>query len=331
MAAMEKDAAGAADLSPRRGFGMQKPGRARSPDFPTSSGQVAGTGGVPLLSGEFAAVAERLRRSTVRVRGRGPGGGSGVIWRPGGSVITNAHVARGSRATIELSDGRILDAVVTARDPQRDLAALTVEAAGLPAAPVGDSRALRVGQLVLAVGNPLGLIRALTVGIIHAIGPRHAAGSQSWIKADVQLAPGNSGGPLADAWGHVIGINSMIAGGLALAVPSNAVERFLNGSEERPYIGVTLQAVLAPLGDKRVRGLLVLEVASGSPAEKAGLVIGDVLVGAGGQSFNTPRDLASALRNPGPGDVLQVDLTRGGKRMACHVVVRGGPHGAEAA
>src|SRR5439155_21323335 len=108
----------------------------------------------PDIAAELAAVAERLRHATVQVRGRGPGGGSGVIWRHDGLIITNAHVAHGPRATVELWDGRILEATVTARDPQRDLAALAVEAADLPAAAVADSGALRVGELVLAVGNP---------------------------------------------------------------------------------------------------------------------------------------------------------------------------------
>ena len=172
---------------------------------------------------ELAAVAAALSRSTVQVRTRRFGVGSGVIWHPSGLIITNAHVVRGPRATVELSDGRVLDAVCTRRDLQRDLAALTVSAADLPSVTVGDSDALRVGQLVLAVGNPLGLVGALTTGIIHAMGPKDA----SWVQADVRLAPGNSGGPLADVHGRVIGINAVIAGGLALAVPSKAVERFL--------------------------------------------------------------------------------------------------------
>ncbi len=172
---------------------------------------------------ELAAVAAALSRSTVQVRSRRYGAGSGVIWHSSGLIITNSHVVRGSRATVELSDGRVFDAVCTSRDPQRDLATLKVSAVDLPSATVGDSDALRVGELVLAVGNPLGLVGALTTGIIHAIAPKDA----SWVQADVRLAPGNSGGPLADAQGRVIGINTVIAGGLALAVPSNAVERFL--------------------------------------------------------------------------------------------------------
>ncbi len=115
------------------------------------------------LAEEFAAVAERLCRSTVQVL-TGTGVGSGVIWHPDGLIITNAHVASGSRTTVKLLDGRVFEAAVTARDLERDLAALKVEAVDLPAANVGDSDALRVGQLVLAIGNPLGLVGALTTG-----------------------------------------------------------------------------------------------------------------------------------------------------------------------
>ena len=185
------------------------------------------------LADAFNRVAEQLRQSTVQVRGRrGPGGGSGVIWQPDGVIITNAHVVRGAEAIVTLADGRTFDAAVTARDDERDLAALKTEAADLPAAPIGDSDGLRVGELVLAVGNPLGLTGAVTAGVVHAIGGGEGPRQRGWVQADVRLAPGNSGGPLADAQGRVIGINSMIAGGLALAVPSNAVARFLAGSTD---------------------------------------------------------------------------------------------------
>jgi len=296
----------------------------------------AASGARPDIADELAAVAARLRRSTVQVRGRGPGGGSGVIWRPDGLIITNAHVARGPRATVELWDGRVLAATVTARDPQRDLAALAVDASDLPAAPVADSGALRVGELVLAVGNPFGVVGALTIGIVHAIGPAGEGGRQRWVQADVRLAPGNSGGPLADARGRVIGINSMIAGGLALAVPSNAVERFLRGRSERPYLGVSTRPVLVSVAGARLLGLLVLEVASSSPAAAAGLLIGDVLVGVGGRPFAEPADLAGALDDAGPGGALHLDLIRGGRRGSLSVVIaRGGggplPPEAEAA
>ncbi len=284
------------------------------------------------LSHELAEVAERLRQSTVQirgVRGQDPGGGSGVIWQGDGLIVTNSHVARGRRARVGLWDGRWLDAVVKARDSERDVAALAVDARGLPAAEIGDSSALRAGELVLAVGNPLGLVGALSTGIISAVavgggsegGPR----SRGWIQADLRLAPGNSGGPLADARGRVVGINSMVAGGLALAVPSNAVADFLGrGQEAAPplRLGVTIAPVLVPESGGRVFGLLVLEVEPAGPAEVAGLMVGDVLVGADGKPLEGPYDLASALSHAAqaggtPGHPLE--LIRAGRRLTCEV------------
>jgi serine protease Do len=171
----------------------------------------------------FVELAERLRAATVQVAR----GGSGVIWSSDGLIVTNAHVAREKRMEVVLSDGRRREAALVARDAQRDLAALRAEGAGLKPPEIGNSERLRVGQLVMAVGNPLGIRGAVTTGIIHAIGPLRVRG-QDWIQADVSLEPGNSGGLLADAEGRVIGINTMIFAGLALAVPVNAVARFLS-------------------------------------------------------------------------------------------------------
>ncbi|MDQ2787451.1 MAG: trypsin-like peptidase domain-containing protein [Chloroflexota bacterium] len=265
-------------------------------------------------------MAAQLRRSTVQVRGRREpfgqhGGGSGVIWRADGLILTNAHVARGPQALIELADGRKFAATVTARDERRDLAALQVDATDLPAAVIGDSDALRVGALVLAVGNPLGLTGALTTGVVHAAASPDGPRQHGWVRADVRLAPGNSGGPLADAAGRVIGINSMIAGGLALAVPSNAVERFLRGTAARPALGVTMRPVRLPLGGKTVFGLLIMDVAAGGPAETAGLLTGDVLIGTGGALFVRPDGLMHALDDAAPDDILRLDIVRGGRRI----------------
>lgn len=283
------------------------------------------------LAEELAAVAERLRRATVQVRGRGGGGGSGVIWGPDGVIITNAHVTRGPRATVVVANGRTFEAVVTARHPWLDLAVLTAPVVGLPAASIGDSKALRVGELVFAVGTPLGVSGALTMGIIHTIGPADTLSNRGWIQADIRLAPGNSGGPLADAHGRVIGINSMIVGGLALAVPSQVVDRVLNDGGKRPFLGVSTRGVHVPLDGKRVFGLLVFEVVSGSPAEKAGLLLGDILIGARGNMFKAPDDLASALGNVSAGDTLQLNLIRGGVPLTRDVVVRAVTDAVEAA
>ena len=171
----------------------------------------------------FAQLAERLQASTVRVADGRRGAGSGVVWSMDGLIVTNAHVARGRVATVTFHDGRSAGARVIARDPERDLAALKLENAiafALPVAGVRDSGTLRVGELVFAVGNPLGLVGAMTAGIVQRLSDR-------FVIADVRLEPGNSGGPLADAQGRVVGVNSMVARGLALAVPSVAVTDFL--------------------------------------------------------------------------------------------------------
>jgi len=168
----------------------------------------------------FAEIAERLQRSTVQVFSRRENGsGSGVVWGPG-LILTNSHVARSSELQIELWNGRRLPARLIQRNDERDLALLHVSDAGVEPAPVGDSSVVRPGELVLAVGSPFGHAGALSAGVIHSAGKR-------WICADIRLAPGNSGGPLANARGEVIGINTAVVNGLGIAVPSNAAAVFL--------------------------------------------------------------------------------------------------------
>src|ERR1700719_1662613 len=227
----------------------------------------------------FVEVAETLRRSTVQVSSRGRGFGSGVILSANGLIVTNAHVVRASHAQVKLWDGRTLDAVVTSRDLTRDLAALLASTSRLPAATLADSSKARVGELVLAVGNPLGFVGALSTGIIHAAGSVHGLGFSSWLQADVKLAPGNSGGPLANAQGQVLGINTMVAGGLALAIPSNDVARFLVNGPSHSLLGIEVRPVRIVLRDENTIGLLVTEVSPGEPASTASLMIGDILVG----------------------------------------------------
>jgi serine protease Do len=272
------------------------------------------------IGSELAAVALELNRCTVQVRSQHIGSGSGVIWHSDGLIVTNAHVAQDERLTVELSDGRVLAAVRTAIDLKRDLAVLRVEATDLPTVTVGDANALRVGELVLAVGNPQGVVGALTTGIIHRIGSTDIQSRQKWVIADVRLAPGNSGGPLANARGEVIGINTMIAGGLALAIPSHEVERFLTKGS-RPYLGVTLRPVQVLLENRTILGLLVLDVAKDSLAIASGLIIGDVLIGVCGQYFHTLDDLVNVLEQSEPGELLRLEFLRNGKRDRCTVVL----------
>jgi len=269
------------------------------------------------MAGAFGDIAERLRRSTVEVRAHGAqAGGSGVVASADGRIVTNAHVIHGD-TKVRLWDGRELPATLLARDRRRDLAALKVEAVGLPAATWGDSSALRVGELVVAVGNPLGFIGALTTGVVHALGTLQGFGAQSWVMADVRLAPGNSGGPLADASGRVIGINTMIVHGLGAAVPSNSVRAFLRRGASGYSLGVTVRPVR--LEDRRF-GLLVLEVERGSPAAGAPLWTGDLLIGSNGRPLRSVDDLHQALDDAG--GLIHLQFLRGDRAAIREVAVR---------
>lgn len=180
---------------------------------------------------DFEQITGRLRRSTVQVLP----GGSGVVWDAKGLIVTNAHVAAGDNVAIVDASGARSHARIILRDSERDLALLEAVPAtsGLPAE-IGDSDSLRAGQLVLALGNPLGVTGAVAAGVIHSVGSvgrnkNRARNKHRWIQADVRLAPGNSGGMLADAAGRLVGITTMIFNGLALAVPVNDVEAFVRG------------------------------------------------------------------------------------------------------
>jgi serine protease Do len=262
----------------------------------------------------FGETAEQLRRSTVLIRTRSRGGGSGIIWSGDGVIVTNAHVVRGSQARIHLWDGREFEGAVTSRDPRRDLAVVRINAKNLPAAKAADSSKIRAGELAIAIGNPLGFVGALTTGVIHAVGPVRGLGPQSWVQADVRLAPGNSGGPLADARGGVMGINTMVAGRLALAIPSNAVRDLLAEGPTDAWLGVTVRAVEVPGADPQGNpynlGMLLLEVEPGSPAASASLLPGDILLGTEGKYFASTDDLSRALLGSGP-RVLRLEFLRG--------------------
>jgi serine protease Do len=255
-------------------------------------------------------VAEQLRRSTVVIYAGGSG--SGIIWSMDGMIVTNAHVARRPRVKVQLWDGRELEAEIVSRNPRRDLALIRVNANNLPAAPAADSSQVRPGELAIAIGNPLGFIGALTTGTVHAVGPLRGLGPYSWIQANLRLAPGNSGGPLADARGRIIGINTMVAGRLALAIPSNAVLDFLSSGSSDSWLGVTIHPVQVPqvAGRGRTFGLVVLEVEPGSPAANASFLPGDILLGTEGRWFTSIDDLSQVLLGSGP-RVARLEFLRG--------------------
>lgn len=180
------------------------------------------------LDAAGAQLAERLRRVSVRIESDGHGGqGSGVVWRPDGLIVTNAHVATTDRLSVRLADGRRLAGRVVARSRSRDLAAVRVTGGELVAAGIVGAATLRPGSLVFAMGAPFGVPDALAAGIVHASSTLDRDGQPQYVRADIRLAPGNSGGPLADAWGRVVGINSMVVDGMGVAIATEAVESFL--------------------------------------------------------------------------------------------------------
>ena len=263
---------------------------------------------------DVEAVVTRVRRSTVEIRTRrARESGSGIIWDSAGTVVTNAHVARARELRVTLADGRRFDAEVVAHDPSRDLAALKVEHGELPAAEIGNSEALRPGEFVLAVGSPLGDVGAAAAGVVRRRAV-HGPHGRHWIEADVRLAPGNSGGPLADAMGRVVGVNTMIASGLALAVPSKAVTRFLSGARG-PRLGVVVQPAVVVSGRSEAPALLVTDVAPESAAARAGLALGDAIVGAGGRALGMGYDLPGLLDEWNVAEPFPVELVRAGKRL----------------
>ncbi|MEN9933900.1 MAG: hypothetical protein RLZZ387_479 [Chloroflexota bacterium] len=253
---------------------------------------------------------ERARPSVVQVRSGGRGNGTGVIWGADGAIITNDHVVAhaGGAIQVALTDGRTFDAKVVARAPELDLALLAVDASDLPAAEGGDSRALRVGELVFAVGHPWGQPWVVTAGIVSAVGQVPVGGGTApYIRSDVRLAPGNSGGPLLNARGQVVGINAMIFGGdLAVAIPSHVAAEWLAAGppapqeERRALLGVQVQPAEPPPGlggawAGRAAGLLVVGVEPGGAASRAGLLVGDLILDVAGEPVEGPVALSDAL------------------------------------
>ena len=288
----------------------------------------------PDASGALADLAQTARASVVQVRSGGRGNGTGVVWRADGAILTNDHVVAHARGPVQvlLADGRELRAEVKARAPELDLALLQVEANDLPTIQVADSRTLRIGELVFAIGHPWGQPWVTTAGIVSGLGEVPVEGGRrnaTYIRSDVRLAPGNSGGPLLNASGAVVGINAMIFGGdLAVAIPSHIATEWLSREPTQPRgrLGVALQPAELPdalrqaAWANRTAGLMVTAVEPGSPAAAAPLMIGDVLLDAGGHSLESVAGLRDALAER-PGAPLRLYLLRAGAVIAVDVAV----------
>jgi serine protease Do len=269
----------------------------------------------------FGQIAEQLRRSTVQVRNRGRGQGSGIVVKSDGVIVTNSHVATHSPLEVELWNGNVFPARLETKSRRRDLAVLRIPTTNLTPVSLADSESLRVGELVMAVGNPWGFVGAVTTGVVHAIGRLPGLGPTRWIQADVQLAPGNSGGPLADARANVVGVNTMVTGRLGLAVPSNAVKRLLAGDLDPAPLGVVVRPVAVRAANRDRLGLAILEVVEGSAAEYASLCSGDIIVGIDGRALGSLDDLEQVLEGSGE-RLLRLEFVRGDPTKSRKATVR---------
>jgi serine protease Do len=313
-----------------------------------SSEEVTDEEALDAYSRAVVSVAERLSPSVAnlrvarRVRGGrvATGGGSGVVVTPDGFMLTSAHVVAAAHGTVEASfvDGREVSAEVVGADPLSDLAVLRSDSADLVPAVLGDAEDLRVGQLVVAIGNPNGFAGSVTAGVVSALGRSlpvrsRAAGRivENVIQTDAALNPGNSGGALADGRGCVVGINTAVAGvGLGLAVPINATTRRIigalmrDGRFVRAYIGIAGGS--RPLPPKlarelgRTAGVEVVEVVEGSPAAKAGLRPEDLIVSVGGTDVEGADDLQRLMAGELIGERIDALVIRDGRALTVELV-----------
>jgi S1-C subfamily serine protease len=266
----------------------------------------------------------------VRTR-RGSGAGSAVVFTSDGLTLTSAHVVEeATGGTAEFTSGEQSRFDIVGADPLADLAVLRLREPGGPAATLGDADTLRIGQLVIAVGNPLGLAGSVTAGVVSALGRSIPARDgrrirliDDVIQTDAALNPGNSGGALADSAGRVVGINTAVAGfGLGLAVPINSTTRQIvselisTGKVRRAYLGIAgTPAPLPPALATRLgqrRGLRLVEVVPGGPAATAGLFLGDILIAAGGRPVQGVQDVQRLMLGTNIGTRLPITVLRRG-------------------
>jgi serine protease Do len=278
---------------------------------------------------------ERFFRRRPREEARASG--SGVIVDPKGYILTNNHVIENAQdINVRLSDGRKFTAKLVGRDPKTDLAVLKVDASGpLPAAELGDSDQLRVGQWAIAIGNPFGLDRTVTVGIISATARTRVGVTQyeNFIQTDASINPGNSGGPLLNLDGKVIGVNTAIVAagqGIGFSIPINQAKDVMRqliagGRVVRGWLGIAIQDVTdelaATFGVKEREGVLVADVMKGGPAEAAGMKPGDVIVELDGGPIKEVPELQRRVAGVAPGGLVRLTVMRDKKPVRLHVKI----------
>lgn len=288
------------------------------------------------LSTALAGITEGAGPHVVRVEARRRVPASGIIWSAEGTIVTAHHVIEWDEGIkIGLPSGETVRATLVGRDPSTDLAVLQADAHGLAGAPWGDLSALRVGHLVLALGRP-GRSARVTLGVVSALGDswRTPAGGEldRYLQSDVVMYPGFSGGPLVDAEGRFLGLNTtaLLWGGTSLTVPPATVSRVVgtllaHGRVRRGYLGIGLQPVelVPPLRERAGEdaGLLVVSVQPDSPAERAGLLLGDTLVRLDGKPVRDADHLASLLTEERIGAAMPIRILRAGEARELTVVV----------
>ena len=279
------------------------------------------------LSNGLAATAETVGASALRVEARRRLPATGIVWSADGVVVTAHHVVTKDESIgIGLPDGQTVPATLVGRDPTTDLAVLRAEVTDLTPPQWADLESLRVGHLTLALGRPGKTVQA-TLGIVSALGKdwRTPAGGRldRYLQTDVVMYPGFSGGPLVDVTGQVLGLNtSALLRGISLTVPVDTVRRVVetlltHGRVRRGYLGVGIQPVRLPeaLGEElgQETGLLLVQVKSGSPAEKGGLLLGDIIVALDGQSIRHHDDLLAYLTGDRVGTAVSMHIVRAGQ------------------
>ncbi len=273
------------------------------------------------------------------------GSGSGIIISEDGYIITNNHVVENAnKVSVGLFDKRRFDATVVGTDPLTDLAVVKIDAENLPVAYLGDSENLKVGQWVMAIGNPLSLSSTVTAGIVSAIGRgqlgliRDSYGVENFIQTDAAINPGNSGGALVDLSGSVIGVNSAIASGgggtyigYGFAIPINlakavAKDLIAHGKVSRGYIGVNIgevdNAIAKSLGMDKPRGIIIQGIVEGGAASESDLKAGDVILKIDGREVNRPNELQSYVAAKTAGTVVNLTLFRDGKEIERKVTLK---------
>lgn len=288
------------------------------------------------VSDQLAALIESASQSVVRVDARHRIAGSGIAWASD-VILTADHVVEREEGIQISFNGNSYQVELAGRDPSTDIAALRVKGAKLTPAPIGDAKGLKVGHLVVAIGRPWSEETVASVGVVSGRGfgwrGLHSQFRDGLIQTDVILYPGFSGGPLIDASGRVVGMNSAVLGrGMALAVPADTATRVMNallkeGRVRRGYLGVSLQIVplaetlAKQLAAKQDRALMILTIESASPAEKAGLLPGDILLQIGDQSLEGIEDLQRYLSAERVGATVKLKVVRGGELKEVSLVV----------